>query len=257
MHTGVKPLFTSWSELNDKNQTQFFCLCLLCSGTKTPRLWRGLWHLEPGSSPVYDARRVSASVLLEGNSGSCDHLALGHAPRWQLDLSSSVAATWRCSLAGSQDSKSNGLSSLLSCTPFANGPSDTPEEILTRIGGGKFSVSGGNWDTISDMAKVWFDICLCYIKGLRSSMARCCEASLEEAGEEEQKRGEKQQCSFYPMPVFHSAVCLSPPCFISGCEYLHGTPTSCLTHSGFAAVLCLPGLLKTYFVQKEIDVWGL
>ncbi|XP_075029610.1 ribosomal protein S6 kinase alpha-1 isoform X1 [Calonectris borealis] len=42
---------------------------------------------------------------------------------------------------------------LAGCTPFANGPSDTPEEILTRIGGGKFSVSGGNWDTISDMAK--------------------------------------------------------------------------------------------------------
>ncbi|NWS77841.1 KS6AA kinase, partial [Crotophaga sulcirostris] len=42
---------------------------------------------------------------------------------------------------------------LAGCTPFANGPSDTPEEILTRIGGGKFSISGGNWDTISDMAK--------------------------------------------------------------------------------------------------------
>ncbi|KAK2518694.1 Rps6ka1 [Columba guinea] len=42
---------------------------------------------------------------------------------------------------------------LAGCTPFANGPSDTPEEILSRIGGGKFSVSGGNWDTISDMAK--------------------------------------------------------------------------------------------------------
>uniref|UniRef100_A0A8C5UIF4 non-specific serine/threonine protein kinase n=1 Tax=Malurus cyaneus samueli TaxID=2593467 RepID=A0A8C5UIF4_9PASS len=48
---------------------------------------------------------------------------------------------------------SQALSSLPSCTPFANGPSDTPEEILTRIGGGKFSISGGNWDTISDMAK--------------------------------------------------------------------------------------------------------
>ncbi|KAH0631187.1 hypothetical protein JD844_005389 [Phrynosoma platyrhinos] len=38
-------------------------------------------------------------------------------------------------------------------TPFANGPSDTPEEILTRIGGGKFSLKGGNWDTVSDTAK--------------------------------------------------------------------------------------------------------
>ncbi|XP_025054545.1 ribosomal protein S6 kinase alpha-1 isoform X4 [Alligator sinensis] len=38
-------------------------------------------------------------------------------------------------------------------TPFANGPNDTPEEILLRIGGGKFSLKGGNWDTISDAAK--------------------------------------------------------------------------------------------------------
>lgn len=38
-------------------------------------------------------------------------------------------------------------------TPFANGPNDTPEEILLRIGNGKFSLSGGNWDSISDGAK--------------------------------------------------------------------------------------------------------
>ncbi|KAK6489845.1 ribosomal protein S6 kinase alpha-2 isoform X2 [Huso huso] len=38
-------------------------------------------------------------------------------------------------------------------TPFANGPDDTPEEILARIGSGIFALSGGNWDTISDAAK--------------------------------------------------------------------------------------------------------
>ncbi|XP_042100436.1 ribosomal protein S6 kinase alpha-1 isoform X3 [Ovis aries] len=38
-------------------------------------------------------------------------------------------------------------------TPFANGPSDTPEEILTRIGSGKFTLSGGNWNAVSDTAK--------------------------------------------------------------------------------------------------------
>lgn len=44
--------------------------------------------------------------------------------------------------------------SFTSYTPFANGPNDTPEEILVRIGSGKFSLSGGNWDTVSDAAKV-------------------------------------------------------------------------------------------------------
>ncbi|XP_030626695.1 ribosomal protein S6 kinase alpha-2 isoform X2 [Chanos chanos] len=38
-------------------------------------------------------------------------------------------------------------------TPFASGPDDTPEEILARIGSGKYALSGGNWDTVSDAAK--------------------------------------------------------------------------------------------------------
>ncbi|XP_057617315.1 ribosomal protein S6 kinase alpha-2 isoform X3 [Chionomys nivalis] len=38
-------------------------------------------------------------------------------------------------------------------TPFANGPDDTPEEILARISSGKYALSGGNWDSISDAAK--------------------------------------------------------------------------------------------------------
>ncbi|XP_008123033.2 ribosomal protein S6 kinase alpha-2 isoform X5 [Anolis carolinensis] len=38
-------------------------------------------------------------------------------------------------------------------TPFANGPDDMPEEILARIGSGKYALTGGNWDSISDAAK--------------------------------------------------------------------------------------------------------
>lgn len=41
-----------------------------------------------------------------------------------------------------------------SFTPFANGLNDTPEEILARIGSGKYALIGGNWDTVSDAAKV-------------------------------------------------------------------------------------------------------
>lgn len=48
-----------------------------------------------------------------------------------------------------------------SFTPFANGPDDTPEEILARIGSGKFALSGGNWDTVSDAAKVSLLISAC------------------------------------------------------------------------------------------------
>uniref|UniRef100_A0A4W5NHE0 non-specific serine/threonine protein kinase n=1 Tax=Hucho hucho TaxID=62062 RepID=A0A4W5NHE0_9TELE len=38
-------------------------------------------------------------------------------------------------------------------TPFANGPEDTPDEILSRIGSGHFALTGGNWDAVSDAAK--------------------------------------------------------------------------------------------------------
>ncbi|XP_062393126.1 ribosomal protein S6 kinase alpha-3-like [Sardina pilchardus] len=38
-------------------------------------------------------------------------------------------------------------------TPFANGPDDTPEDILTRIGSGKFSLTGGYWNSVSAEAK--------------------------------------------------------------------------------------------------------
>lgn len=39
-------------------------------------------------------------------------------------------------------------------TPFATGPNDSPKDILARIGEGKFTISGGNWDSVSPGAKV-------------------------------------------------------------------------------------------------------
>ncbi|XP_041643370.1 ribosomal protein S6 kinase alpha-2-like [Cheilinus undulatus] len=38
-------------------------------------------------------------------------------------------------------------------SPFASSPEDTAEEILAKIGSGKFIISGGNWDLVSDAAK--------------------------------------------------------------------------------------------------------
>ncbi|PIO32739.1 hypothetical protein AB205_0159890 [Aquarana catesbeiana] len=38
-------------------------------------------------------------------------------------------------------------------TLFTNGPNNTPEEILLRIGSGNFSLSGGNWNTMPDAVK--------------------------------------------------------------------------------------------------------
>lgn len=38
-------------------------------------------------------------------------------------------------------------------TPFANGPNDTPNHILARIGEGRFDVMSGNWANISYPAK--------------------------------------------------------------------------------------------------------
>ncbi|CAI8017761.1 Ribosomal protein S6 kinase alpha-3 [Geodia barretti] len=42
---------------------------------------------------------------------------------------------------------------LAGSTPFATGPEDTAEDILARIGEGKISLTGGNWNSISSAAK--------------------------------------------------------------------------------------------------------
>ncbi|KAM7095144.1 ribosomal protein S6 kinase alpha-6 isoform X1 [Egretta garzetta] len=77
-------------------------------------------------TPCYTANFVAPEVLMrQGYDAACDIWSLG--------------VLLYTMLAG--------------YTPFANGPNDTPEEILVRIGSGKFSLSGGNWDTVSDAAK--------------------------------------------------------------------------------------------------------
>ncbi len=43
---------------------------------------------------------------------------------------------------------------LFSFSPFASSSEDTAEEILAQIGSGKFIVTGGNWDLVSEAAKV-------------------------------------------------------------------------------------------------------
>ncbi|XP_032696506.1 ribosomal protein S6 kinase alpha-6 isoform X3 [Lontra canadensis] len=77
-------------------------------------------------TPCYTANFVAPEVLMQqGYDAACDIWSLG--------------VLFYTMLAG--------------YTPFANGPNDTPEEILLRIGNGKFSLTGGNWDNISDGAK--------------------------------------------------------------------------------------------------------
>ena len=43
---------------------------------------------------------------------------------------------------------------LAGTAPFANGPSDSPEVILKRIGEGKLDLESGNWASVSREAKV-------------------------------------------------------------------------------------------------------
>uniref|UniRef100_H3AN37 Ribosomal protein S6 kinase n=1 Tax=Latimeria chalumnae TaxID=7897 RepID=H3AN37_LATCH len=77
-------------------------------------------------TPCYTANFVAPEVLMrQGYDAACDIWSLG--------------VLLYTMLAG--------------YTPFANGPNDTPEEILLRIGSGNFSLSGGNWDTVSDASK--------------------------------------------------------------------------------------------------------
>lgn len=64
------------------------------------------------------------------------------------------------------------FSILLSFSPFASSPNDTAEEILAQIGSGKVVITGGNWDLVSEAAKVTpsfsltiIKCCLCFCEG--------------------------------------------------------------------------------------------
>ena len=39
-------------------------------------------------------------------------------------------------------------------TPYATGPDDDPNKILTRIEDGNVQLAGGSWDGVTDLAKV-------------------------------------------------------------------------------------------------------
>ena len=45
-------------------------------------------------------------------------------------------------------------STFCSTAPFANGPTDSPEVILKRIGEGNLDLESGNWASVSREAKV-------------------------------------------------------------------------------------------------------
>lgn len=122
-----KILNSSMDSVSD--DTDILCVS---PGTNAARLWCSLWHLEFRSSTVYHASRVRL----------CSLITIGRLPThistWVFLYKRLLFLPFSC----------------FRYTPFANGPNDTPEEILLRIGSGKFSLTGGNWDTVSDTSKV-------------------------------------------------------------------------------------------------------
>ena len=85
--------------------------------TQKARLWRGLWYLVYGCTPLHNAGRV------------CNN-------------QSALEFLFDC------------INSNNRVTPFAYGPNDTPNDILMRIGEGEIDLKSGNWVNVSDSAKV-------------------------------------------------------------------------------------------------------
>lgn len=102
-------------------------------GVEASGLWWRMWHLESGSLTVHHAGWVNTKTF------SYFIFFLSSSLLFILTVLSLYCTSF---------------------TPFANGPEDTPNEILNRIGNGSFSLTGGNWDTVSDAAKVELQIWL-------------------------------------------------------------------------------------------------
>ncbi|TNN55139.1 Ribosomal protein S6 kinase alpha-2 [Liparis tanakae] len=65
-------------------------------------------------------------------------------------------------------------------SPFASSSEDTAEEILAQIGSGKFITKGGNWDLVSDAAKVQMFSFLGALSATYSALKRCAPAPVLE-----------------------------------------------------------------------------
>ncbi|MBN3276409.1 KS6A3 kinase, partial [Polyodon spathula] len=101
-------------------------------------------------TPCYTANFVAPEVLKkQGYDAACDIWSLGVLLYTMITGKQCPRACWGvlCML------KKLVLSDCSRFTPFANGPEDTPEEILARIGSGKFSLTGGYWNSVSNEAK--------------------------------------------------------------------------------------------------------
>uniref|UniRef100_A0A8C9Z212 non-specific serine/threonine protein kinase n=1 Tax=Sander lucioperca TaxID=283035 RepID=A0A8C9Z212_SANLU len=82
-------------------------------------------------------------------------------------------------------------------SPFASSTEETADEILAQIGSGKFIITGGNWDLVSDVAKIHIKM-VGALSATYSALKRCAPAPLLEPVQSSslaQRRGMKKQGS--------------------------------------------------------------
>ncbi|XP_061176559.1 ribosomal protein S6 kinase 2 alpha-like [Saccostrea echinata] len=111
-----------------------------------------------------------SNILYADNSGSPDSLRIcdfGFAKQLRADNGLLMTPCYTANFVAPEVLKRQGYDAacdiwslgvllytmLAGHTPFANGPNDTPNDILSRIGEGKFTLAGGNWDSVSAAAK--------------------------------------------------------------------------------------------------------
>ncbi|KAB0405940.1 hypothetical protein E2I00_012947, partial [Balaenoptera physalus] len=167
---GQHPNIITLKDVYDDGKFVYLVMELMRGGELLDRILRQRYFSEREASDVVHRDLKPSNILYMDESGNPESIRIcdfGFAKQLRAENGLLMTPCYTANFVAPEVLKRQGYDAacdiwslgillytmLAGFTPFANGPDDTPEDILARIGSGKYALSGGNWDSISDAAK--------------------------------------------------------------------------------------------------------